>query len=296
MPTFVARAVDAVPDRAILSMRLAGHRVPPRIIMPLSILVFVGAGALWGQVAPPFNPRATHPQLQLIPPGSHGHLLGTDQYGRDVLSRLLAAAGTDLFVAVVITLGAFCVGTALGALCGFIGGWFDMVWMRLVDVVQAFPSFLLALAITSVIGNTLQNVVLAVAIAYVPYFVRLTRGEMLSARERDYAQNARAVGSPPWRVVVQHLLPNCVGPAVVQASLTGGWAILDVAGMSFLGLGITPPSAEWGADVALGTNNMLGGQWWTAVFPGLAITVTVLAFNFLGDGLRTIYSHGKGVE
>lgn len=285
-----------VARRRLLGMplpRLAAHRAKPELILPVALLTVIAATAVWGKVAPPVNPVLTRASQQLLAPGA-GHLLGTDQYGRDVFSRIIAGGSTDLLVAIVVTLISFSIGVVCGSLAGYAGGWIDDVVMRVSDVIMSFPSFLLALAITAILGNSLRNVLIAISIAYTPYFIRLTRGEMLSARTTDYAENARALGNPQWRTLILHLLPNCLGPALVQASLTMGWSVLDVAGLSFLGLGIRPPTPEWGADVGLGASNLVAGQWWTSCFPGFAILLTVVAFNLLGDALRSSYGRRRG--
>ncbi len=248
------------------------RRLSVSALAGLSILAALIVLWAWGTLAPPHDPLATDPASQLLPPGP-GHLMGTDTYGRDVLSRVMAGAG-------------LVVGILVGALAGYHGGWIDDVVLRVVDVILSFPAFVLALAITVVLGNSVRNVVIAIAVAYTPYFVRLTRGEILSARRADYADNARAIGNPSWRVVFLHLLPNCIMPALVQASLTMGWSILDASGLSFLGLGIKPPTPEWGVEVGEGASNIVSGEWWTSVFPGLAITLAVLSFNLLGEAIQ----------
>jgi peptide/nickel transport system permease protein len=268
--------------------------------LPVSVSAAVGIGILallvvlwvWGAVAPPHNPLATDPASQLLPPGA-GHVLGTDKFGRDILSRVMAGTGLDLAIALLVTGIAFTVGVLVGSLAAYNGGWLDDIVLRVVDMVLSFPAFVLALAITAVLGNSVRNVVIAIAVAYTPYFVRLARGEVLSARRSDYAENARAVGNPGWRVVFLHLLPNCVTPALVQASLTMGWSILDASGLSFLGLGIKPPTAEWGVEVSEGASNIVSGEWWTSVFPGLAITFAVLAFNLIGEAIQTRFSRRR---
>lgn len=255
------------------------------LLVALVILAGLVLMGVVGAVAPPHNPFATNPALQLQPP-SQEYWFGTDNFGRDVLSRIMAGAGTDLVIASLVTGISFSVGVVVGALSAYRGGWLDDVTLRVVDIVLSFPSFVLALAITAVLGNSLRNVVIAIAVAYTPYFIRLTRAEVLSARRADYADNARAVGNPAWRVVIFHLLPNSLNPALVAASLTMGWSILDASGLSFLGLGIKPPAAEWGVEVSEGASNIVTGEWWTSVFPGLTITLAVIAFNLLGDSLR----------
>ena len=273
---------------------------PRRRLIPISATTFLGLAilavllllAIWGAVAPPHDPLATDPASQLLPPGP-GHVLGTDKFGRDILSRIMAAAGLDLMLAAVVTAVAFTIGAVVGSLAAYRGGWIDDIVLRVVDVILAFPAFVLALAITAVLGNSVRNVIIAIAVAYTPYFIRLTRGEVLSARRSDYADNARAVGNPVWRIVLLHLLPNTITPALVQASLTMGWSILDASGLSFLGLGIKPPTPEWGVEVSDGASNIISGEWWTSVFPGLAITFAVLGFNLIGEAIRARFSQRR---
>ena len=161
--------------------------------------------------------------------------------------------------------------------------------MRGVDVMLSFPAFILALAVTVMLGNRIGYVILALAFAYTPFFIRLTRGEVLRIRNSEYADAARVVGNPAWRVAFRHVFPNSAAPAVVLAPIVLGWAILDAAALGFLGIGIRPPTAEWGVMVAEGAQNIDSGEWWTWVFPGLAILVVVLAFNWIGDGLRNLF-------
>ncbi len=283
----------AVHEAKLMRPPLVGRRAR----LPLSLSSALGLAILailvvlwiWGAVAPPRSPLATDPASQLLPPGP-GHPFGTDKYGRDLLSRVMAGAGIDLAIAVFVTGIAFSFGVLIGSLAGFYGGWVDDVVLRVVDMILSFPAFVLALAITAVLGNSIRNVVIAIAVAYTPYFVRLARGEVLSARRSDYADSARAVGNPGWRIVLLHLLPNCLTPALVQASLTMGWSILDASGLSFLGLGIKPPTPEWGVEVSEGASNVVSGEWWTSVFPGLTITMAVLAFNLLGGAIQSRFS------
>jgi len=216
------------------------------------------------------------------------HPLGTDLYGRDQLSRLIHAGRVDLLVALSATAIALTLGATLGAGAGYRGGWVDHLVMRGVDAVMAFPAFILALAITAALGNSTANVVAAIALTHVPIYTRLIRGEMLKARETEYAEAARTVGNRPHQIVLYHLFPNCVPPLIVQATLAMGFAILTVAALSFIGLGIQPPQSEWGQMTAEGAGYVVSGEWWLVLFPGFAIMLTVLAFNLVGDTLRDL--------
>jgi peptide/nickel transport system permease protein len=241
--------------------------------------------AIVGPFLVPYDPNKPNPAVITEPP-SWAHPMGTDQYGRDVLTRVVTAARLDLGIAVSITVLALVCGSLVGGIVGFYGGVFEQVGMRIVDVLLAFPAFVLALGITAMLGNSTRNVVIAVAIAYVPYYVRIVRGEMLSLREAEFAAAAKVAGVRRLRVMAYHLLPNALPPAFVQATLTLGWGILDAAGLSFLGVGIRPPTAEWGVLVGEGAQYVNSGQWWISVFPGLAILIAVLGFNLTGDWLR----------
>ena len=238
--------------------------------------------AIAGHVAPPDNPLAINPGHALAPPGP-GHWFGTDQFGRDVFSRVLYGLGMDVVIGLIVAALAFAVGAMAGIISGYLGGWIDDIVMRVIDIVMSLPPFLLALSIAVVLGNTVRNVVIAITIAYVPYLLRLTRSGVLTMRGADYVLGARAVGASRSRVMALHVLPNAVGPSMVQAALMAGWAILDVSGLSFLGAGIQPPSPELGVQIAQGASYITSGQWWISVFPGVAIILTVLAYNFLGD-------------
>ena len=194
--------------------------------------------------------------------------------------------GWILRIAVSITAVALFVGTLIGGLVGFYGGVLEHVVMRIVDVILAFPGFVLALGIAAMLGNSTRNVIIAVAIAYIPYYVRLVRSEMLALREQEYASAAKVVGVRKIRILLYHLLPNAIPIALAQATLTLGWGILDAAGLSFLGVGIRPPTPEWGVLVGEGAQYINSGQWWISVFPGLAILIAVLGFNLVGDWAR----------
>jgi len=257
-------------------------RTHPNLLIGGLLAALVIVVAITGHIAPPDNPLAVNGGQALAPPGP-GHWFGTDQFGRDVLSRVVYGLGVDVVIGLIVAALALVIGSMVGLISGYLGGWVDDIVMRVVDIAMSFPAFLLALAIAVVLGNNTVNVIFAVTLAYVPYIVRLMRASVLSARGADYVLGARAVGGSRARVMTLHVLPNTAGPSIVQATLMSGWAILDVSGLSFLGVGIQPPSPELGVQVAQGASYITSGQWWVSVFPGVAIVLAVLAFNFLGD-------------
>jgi peptide/nickel transport system permease protein len=253
-------------------------------LVVVSVLTLVALGAPW---LAPYDPDAPDAAETLLGP-TWKHWLGTDLYGRDQLSRVIHASRIDLLVALSATAMALSAGVVLGALSGYRGGWTDQLVMRAIDAVQAFPSFILAMGITAALGNSTAYVVVAIAITHVPIYTRLIRGEMLRLREMEYAEAARTMGNGEGRIMFRHLLPNCFPPVIVQATLAMGFAILTVAALSFIGLGIQPPMSEWGAMTAEGASYIVSGEWWLFLFPGLAIMLTVLSFNLVGDGLRDL--------
>jgi len=257
------------------------------LLVGLLVLVIAIIAALVGPYFIPFGPLETAPELKLEAP-SLEHPMGTDNFGRDILVRVLHGIRLDLRIASLVAITALLVGTLVGTFSGYYGGIVDDVVMRFTDVMQAFPSFVLAMAITAMLGNTIPNVVIAIGISYMPYFIRLTRGEVLTARELGYAEAARCVGNPEWRIMYLHILPNCLTPALVQATLCLGWAILDASGLAFLGLGVRPPTPEGGVLVGEGAQYIVSGEWWISVFPGAVIVLLAFGFNLIGDSLRDI--------
>jgi peptide/nickel transport system permease protein len=253
----------------------------------LGAILVITVLALAAPLVAPYDPDAPRAEDALAAPSWH-HWLGTDLYGRDQLSRIIWAARVDLLVALAATAMALTSGSVLGALAGYRGGLVDQVVMRVVDTVMAFPAFILAMGITAAAGNATGNVVVAIAITHIPIYTRLIRSEMLRVREMEYAEAARTVGNRRRRIIFYHLLPNCFPPVIVQATLAMGFAILTVAALSFIGLGIQPPQSEWGAMTAEGASYIVSGEWWIFLFPGLAIMVTVLALNLVGDTLRDL--------
>jgi peptide/nickel transport system permease protein len=232
----------------------------------------------------PYDPYDQDLSNALSPPSAQ-HLFGADQYGRDVFSRVLYGSRTALLAIVVADGLALVLGSALGLIGGFIGGAVDALVMRMVDVLLAFPYLLLALIIVAALGPSLTNSMIAIGIVYTPQYARLIRGQVLSVRALYYVRAARAIGTPRWRIMMRHVLPNSFGPVIVMATLQAGSVVVETAGLSFLGLGAQPPSPDWGALLADGHNYFLTA-WWIATFPGLAIFCVVLGFNLIGDALR----------
>jgi peptide/nickel transport system permease protein len=249
------------------------------------MIVLMALSALLAPWIAPYAPDATDAEAALHAP-TWRHLLGTDLFGRDQLSRLIHAGRIDLSVAFGSTFIAVIIGSMIGAVSGYYRGWVDLVLMRFIDSVMAFPAFILAMAITAALGNSVTNVLLAIALTQIPNYFRLSRGEVLRVSEMEYAEAARALGNPNRRIIFVHLLPNCLPPLIVQATLAMGYALLTMAALSFIGLGIQPPQSEWGSMTAEGARYIVTGEWWLFLFPGMAIVIMVLSFNLIGDGLR----------
>jgi peptide/nickel transport system permease protein len=229
---------------------------------------------------------ATHPEFALHAPSLH-HLFGTDQVGRDVFSRVLYGARVSPLVALFVLVIACVVGIPLGVVAGYFGGVADEIIMRVTDVFLAFPSLLLSLAFAAVLPPSLTSLTIAIAITWWPWYTRLIRGQAASVAGRPYVESCRALGIPTWRILLRHVLPNAVTPLIVQVSLDVGGVILTASALSFLGLGAQDPTPDWGLMVAEG-ENYFTTQWWLVTYPGLAILLTALAFNLLGDGLRDV--------
>jgi peptide/nickel transport system permease protein len=276
-----------LPRPASATLRLVWLRLRRNWLsaIALAIIVAMIIVALLAPWIAPYDPDATDPEAALQTM-SWRHWLGTDIYGRDLLSRIIFASRVDLTVAFGATAIALVIGSTIGAIAGHYRGLVDLVIMRCVDSVMAFPAFILAMAITAALGNSVGNVLMAISITQIPNYLRLIRGEIFRIREMEYADAARVVGNPAWRIMFIHLLPNCLPPIIVQATLAMGYALLTMSALSFIGLGIQPPQSEWGSMTAEGAQYIVTGEWWLFLFPGLAIVVMVLAFNLVGDGLR----------
>ncbi|SDG32575.1 MULTISPECIES: ABC transporter permease [Thalassobaculum] len=244
--------------------------------------------AVFGPILAPYDPMESNAARALQPP-SADHWFGTDNLGRDVFSRVLIATRLDLMISVAAVALSFVVGAAIGSAAGYWGGWIDAVTGRFVDTIMAFPLFVLAMGIVAAMGNTVENIIYATAIINLPFYARVARAEVRIRRNAGFAQAARLSGNTDIQVLAFHIFPNALPPMMVQISLNMGWAILNAAGLSFIGLGVRPPTAEWGIMVAEGANFVVSGEWWLAFFPGLALMTAVFAFNLLGDGLRDIF-------
>ncbi|HEY7517218.1 MAG TPA: ABC transporter permease [Methylomirabilota bacterium] len=248
------------------------------------ILAVVAAAALFAPLLAPYDPIQIRPVEALSPP-SLAHPFGTDQYGRDILSRAITGARLSLLTGLGAVVVALTAGVVVGLACGVIGGWTDLLVMRLVDIMMAFPGILMALVVVAVLGQGTLNVMLAVGVSLIPTFVRLVRGDVLSVRENQYVEAARALGCWPARVALRHVLPNVVAPIIVISTVAIAWSIILGASLSFLGLGPRPPIPEWGIDLSGGRNYLLRA-WWISSVPGFCIMLTVVAVNLVGDALR----------
>ena len=260
-------------------------RKNPRMLVGvvlLAILLFVAAFAPF---IAPYDPIKVNIADQLQPP-SLGHLLGTDDLGRDVFSRVLWGSRVSLSVGLISVSIGLLVGTSLGLAAGYLGGTFDLFIMRFIDALLAFPALILAIAITSALGPQIQNAMIAIGIVAIPAYARLTRGQVLAIRAREFIVAARTIGASPLRIVLRHIFPNVMNALIVQATLSTAFAILAEAALSFLGLGPQPPNPSWGQDINYSQRYLPNLKWWMSAGPGLAIFTAVFAFNFLGDALR----------
>lgn len=259
----------------------------PLALFGLGILVtLIVLSALAPWIAP-HDPYTQELANRLQPPGTAGHLLGTDELGRDILSRLIHGASITLYIVTLVAVTAPVVGLVIGTLAGYVGGWTDTALMRLTDIFLAFPRLVLALAFVAALGPGIENAVLAIAITSWPPYARLARAETLTVRHQDYISAIRLQGASPVRIIAGHVMPLCLSSVIVRVTLDMAGIILTAAGLGFLGLGAQPPIPEWGAMISSGRKFLLD-QWWVATMPGLAIFIVSLGFNLLGDGLRDI--------
>jgi ABC-type dipeptide/oligopeptide/nickel transport system permease subunit len=250
----------------------------------LAMLLVIGVFAPW---LSGYDPYGTNPEEVLQSP-SLAHPFGTDIWGRDTMTRVFYATSVDLSLAVLTVIIAALAGAIIGAILGYYGGRLDQIGMRVIDTFLSFPSFLLGMALMVALGAGFVNLAITQTFIRVPIFSRAIRGEMMSVKQNEYAEAARCVGDSDLRIVFRHLLPNCITPLVVLVTLNFGYAILEIAALSFLGLGIKPPAAEWGLMISYGAPYMMTGKWYISFFPGLFIMLSVLGFNLFGDGIRDL--------
>ena len=260
-------------------------RKNPRMLVGLVLLTILLFVAVFAPIIAPYDPIKVNITDTLEPP-SLNHLLGTDDLGRDVFSRVLWGSRISLSVGVISVSIGFLLGVSIGLVAGYLGGTFDLLAMRLIDALLAFPALVLAIAITAALGPQIQNAMIAIGIVAVPGYARLTRGQVLSVRSREFILAARTVGVPPLRIVLRHIFPNIANTLVVQATLATAFAILAEAALSFLGLGPQPPYPSWGQDINYSQRYLANMKWWMSAGPGIAIFIAVFTFNFLGDALR----------
>ncbi len=259
-------------------------------VIGLWVFLALVAIALLAPLIAPYDPIAQNRSALLLPPvwqekGQWAYLLGTDAVGRDMLTRLIYGARFSLFIGLVVVSISVVGGVSIGLVAGYFRGAVDTIIMRIMDVILAFPSLLLALVLVAILGPGLMNAMIAIAIVLQPHFVRLTRASVMSELNREYVISARVAGASPFYLMTKTILPNCLGPVTVQATLSFSNAILDAAALGFLGMGAQPPTPEWGTMLAEAREFILRA-WWVVTFPGIAILITVLAINLMGDGLR----------
>jgi peptide/nickel transport system permease protein len=287
--TAAVAAPAAAPARQTSILTHARHVIGENPVTGLAFALFalIALCAVFGPWITPYDPLASDVMAKLQPPSAH-HWFGTDEYGRDILSRVMVAARLDMAIAVFSVALVFALGGLSGVAAGFFGGWTDQIVGRIADTIMAFPLFVLAMGIVAALGNTVTNIILATAIINFPLYARVARAEANIRRDAGFVQAARLSGNGEFRIVLTQVLPNVMPLMVVQMSLTMGYAILNAAGLSFIGLGVKPPTPEWGIMVAEGAGNIISGEWWIALFPGAALMLAVFCFNLLGDGLRDI--------
>jgi peptide/nickel transport system permease protein len=285
----VQTEVIALPPRApsrLASLRLGDFPLIPALI--LSIVAFV---AIFANVLAPHNPEIGSLTVRFRPPfwqtgGSTKYLLGTDQLGRDVLSRLIFGARVSMVVGFTAVIFAGAVGTTLGIISGYLGGWVDQVIMRITDTWLALPALMFAIFLAAIVGPSMWNIVIILGLVYWTRYARVIRGEVLSLKEREFVRLAIVAGCSKWTIMWRHILPNVINSAIVLGTLMLGVVIITEASLSFLGVGVPPPEAAWGLMLSDGKQSLMVGRWWLSVLPGLCIMLMVLSANLLGDWLR----------
>lgn len=262
------------------------RRNPLAMAGALIVLALVVLAAFAPLIAP-HDPIAQDLSRRLLPPGTPGYLMGTDEFGRDILSRIIYGSRVTLYIVAMVAVTAPLFGLLIGTVAGYAGGWVDQVLMRITDIFLAFPKLILALALVAVLGPGIENAVLAIALTSWPPYARMSRAETLTVRNADYIAAVRLQGAGPVRIIWGHVMPMCMSSVVIRVTLDMAGVILTAAGLGFLGLGVQPPLPEWGMMISSG-RKFLTDFWWVATMPGLAIFVVSLGFNLLGDGLRDV--------
>ena len=288
----ISSSLNNIKESKFINHFISILRENPITFFAFLMLFFFIITAILGPYLVPYDPLETNAKVALQPP-SIEHLFGTDNLGRDVFSRVIVATRLDLTISVLAVLISFIIGSFLGTLAGYWGGWLDVFLSRILDTIMAFPLFVLAMGIVAALGNTIENIIYATAIINIPFYARLVRAEVNIRREASFVHAAKMAGNSEFKILAIHIFPNTLPPMMVQVSLNLGWAILNAAGLSFIGLGVRPPTPEWGIMVAEGANFIVSGEWWLALFPGLWLMLAVLTFNLLGDGLRDIFDPRK---
>ncbi|MDN4524191.1 ABC transporter permease [Fictibacillus fluitans] len=258
----------------------------------LGILGVIVLCSLIAPILTPYNPTQVDISSKFLAPSLH-HWFGTDEVGRDILTRILYGARISLGVGITVIIMASVIGILIGTISGYFGGVIDVTIMRIMDMVMAFPTLILAMALAAALGPSLQNAMLAIAIVKIPVYVRLARGESLVLREKLFVKSAQSFGINPWRIIGKHIVPNSVSPVIIQATLDVGDAILMIATLGFLGLGAQPPTPEWGAMISIGWKYLLD-YWWYPTFPGLLLFLSAGSLNLIGDGIRDILDPKAG--
>jgi peptide/nickel transport system permease protein len=277
----------APPSNSILRHAIYVIADNPVTGLSFGLFTLIALCAAIGPYVVPYDPLASDTSATLQSP-SLRHWFGTDLLGRDIFSRVVAATRLDFVIAIASVAMVLVIGGFAGIAAGFFGGWTDRVVGRISDTIMAFPLFVLAMGIVAALGNTVTNIVIATAIINFPLYVRVARAEANVRRDAGFVQAARLSGNSDMRILLAQITPNIMPIMMVQVSLTMGYAILNAAGLSFIGLGVKPPTPEWGIMVAEGATNIISGEWWVAFFPGAALMVAVFCFNLLGDGLRDL--------
>ncbi|HEY3310042.1 MAG TPA: nickel transporter permease [Anaerolineales bacterium] len=266
--------------------RMRALRRNPMAMAGLSVIIFWALVALFAPTIAPYGPLTQKIASRLQPPSAE-YWFGTDELGRDVFSRVVYGARISVPIGFVVIIFAMTVGSLIGASAGYLGGLFDLLIMRVADITLAFPSIVLALAIAAILGPGITNALIAMVLVWWPEYARLMRGQVLSIKNNDYVTASRALGMSQAGILFRHILPNTFAPILVKASLDAGSAILNIAALSFIGLGAVPPTPEWGAMISLGRYKFY--SWWLTTYPGLAIVSVVLGYNFFGDGVRDVF-------